>query len=294
MGRGDHFPGVCSSPTLGRTNMLRPWMLVWVPILTFGCLGGPDPSGSVPPHGEVPSAGNAPNSPTEPLTVLDARVSFSQVEASVRDDPRVESIVAPYRSRMGEEIRQVIGETTGMLSKSVPEGTLGNFATDAMLWAANRSRSEPVTMALTNNGGLRVPIGPGPITVGQIYELMPFENMLSILVLTGSQVRDLCNQLAEKRGEPIAGFTFHIEVDGDGHVAGEILVGGEPLELEAEYRLVTNDYMANGGDSFSALLTPLAREDLPVLLRDAFIDYLKFVEVIEPTLEGRITGGIGR
>jgi len=216
------------------------------------------------------------------------------VEGSVQDDPTVERIVAPYRARMEEEIQQVIGQTTGMLSKSVPEGTLGNFATDAMLWAANQSSSEPVAMALTNNGGLRVPIGPGPITLGQMYELMPFENMLSVLVLNGSQVRDLCNQLAEKWGEPIAGFTFRIEVEEGSRVAKQIMVGEEPLDLEAKYRLVTNDYVANGGDSFPALLAPEGREDLPVLLRDSFIGYLRAMEVIEPMLEGRITGGIGR
>jgi 2',3'-cyclic-nucleotide 2'-phosphodiesterase (5'-nucleotidase family) len=209
------------------------------------------------------------------------------------DDPEIEAMVAPFRERMGEEIRQVIGETTGMLSKALPEGTLGNFATDAMLWAANAGTSHPVQMALTNNGGLRVPIGPGPITVGQIYELMPFDNMLSVLVLNGSQVQDLCDQLADRRGEPIAGFSFRIESLGDRRFARDILVGGVPLDPAAEYRLATNDYMANGGESLSPLQAPLAREDLPVLLRDAFIAYVRHVGVIEPKLEGRITGGIG-
>jgi 2',3'-cyclic-nucleotide 2'-phosphodiesterase (5'-nucleotidase family) len=195
---------------------------------------------------------------------------------------------------MGEEIRQVIGEATGMLSKAWPEGTLGNLATDAMLWAANRELLEPADMALTNNGGLRVPIGPGPITMGQMYELMPFENMLSVLVLSGPQVKVLCDQLAEKRGEPIAGFSFRIAVEKEGRVARDILVGGDPLDLAAEYRLVTNDYMANGGDSFTPLETPVSREDLAVLLRDAITDYVKHVGVVEPKLEGRITGGIGQ
>jgi 2',3'-cyclic-nucleotide 2'-phosphodiesterase (5'-nucleotidase family) len=175
----------------------------------------------------------------------------------------------------------------------LPEGTLGNFATDAMLWAANAGTSGRVQMALTNNGGLRVPIGPGPITVGQIYELMPFDNMLSVLVLTGSQVQDLCDQLADRRGEPIAGFSFRIESDGDRRFATDIMVGGVPLDPDAEYRLATNDYMANGGESLSPLQSPVTREDLPVLLRDAFIDYVRHLGVIEPKLEGRITGGIG-
>jgi 2',3'-cyclic-nucleotide 2'-phosphodiesterase (5'-nucleotidase family) len=250
------------------------WILLWVSLLPLGCGGG-----GRPPSGALP--------------VRDARASFSVVEDSIQDDPAIEAMVATFRARMGEEIRQVIGETTGMLSKAVPEGTLGNFATDAMLWSANAHYPDPVHMALTNNGGLRVPIGAGPITLEQMYELMPFENMLSVLVLTGSQVKVLCDELAETRGEPIAGFSFRIVSEGDSRVAQDILVGGVALDPAAEYRLVTNDYMANGGDSPPILLSPVARKDLPILLRDAFIDYVRHLGVVEPRLEGRISGGIG-
>jgi 2',3'-cyclic-nucleotide 2'-phosphodiesterase (5'-nucleotidase family) len=216
------------------------------------------------------------------------------VEETVPGSSEIEALVAPFRSRMGEEIQQVIGETTDILSKAWPEGTLGNFATDAMLWAANRHSSTPVDMAFTNNGGLRIPIGPGPVTVGHMYELMPFENMLSILDLTGTQIQRLCDELAERRGEPIAGFTFEILTQGESRVARNILVGGAPLSPNARYRLVTNDYLANGGETSLAPQDPVGREDLPVLLRDAFIEYMRFKEVIEPELEGRIRGGIGR
>jgi len=264
----------------------------------LGCQGLAGPSGSSPSPGpspgENPPEAEAPSAATREVGVLEAPVSFSVVAEPIPASPKMETLVAPFRARMGAEIQQVIGETTGILSKSLPEGTLGNFATDAMLWAANQRVSRPVEMALTNNGGLRVPLGPGPITVGQMYELMPFENRLSILVLSGSQVQELCDELAERRGEPIAGFSFRIEVEGGGRVAGDVRVGGAPLEAESEYRLVTNDYMADGGESLLPLQSPVAREDLPILLRDAFIEYLAYRGIIEPKLEGRVTGGIGR
>lgn len=240
---------------------------------------------------------SGPGQPSErlnELALLRTPVSYEVVESSTGGDSGVEALVGPYRERMGEEIKEVIGETTGLLSKASPEGTLGNFATDAMLWAANAASSHQVHMALTNNGGLRVPVGAGPITVGQMFELMPFENMLSVLVLSGSQVKVLCDQLANARGEPIAGFRFHIASEGDRRWAEEIRIGDEPLDSEAEYRLVTNDYLASGGGDLTPLHSPVAREDLNVLLRDAFIDFVRDRGVIEPELEGRITGGIGR
>ena len=267
---------------------------LWILILASGCTGGAGPSDSSPSPEPPPTVPTVPGPEAGTQGVLNGRVSFSVVDKSIQDDPQVERLVAPFRARMGEEIQAVIGETNVMLSEAVPEGTLGNFATDAMLWAANRHTDNPVHMALTNNGGLRIPIGPGPITVGQMYELMPFENKLTVLVLTGSQIQDLCDELAEKRGEPIAGFSFRIEVESENRVARQIMIGGQPLDREAEYRLVTNDYMANGGDSFTPLLSPVAREDFPILLRDAFIDYVRHRGVIEVVREGRITGGIGR
>lgn len=269
------------------------WLLLSSLLLPLGCGGSPGTAGTAPSPAPVRPEAAPQLSLPEELGVLDSPASFAAVDGSIQDDSRLEALVAPFRARMGEEIQQVIGEATGILSKAVPEGTLGNFAADAMLWTANSHLMAPAQMALTNNGGLRVPIGSGPITTGQMYELMPFENMLSVLVLTGSQVQELCNELAEKRGEPIAGFSFHIGVGDDGRVARDVMVQGQPLEREEDYRLVTTDYLANGGESLSALQSPVSREDLSILLRDAFIDYIRHLGVIEPTMEGRITGGIG-
>ncbi len=212
---------------------------------------------------------------------------------SVPEDGAVEDLIAPFRERMEEEIRQVIGQAAVPLSKASPEGTLGNFAADAMLWAARRETGRTIHMAMTNNGGLRVPLAPGPITVGHMFELMPFENMLSVLTLSGRQVQELAHGLAAMRGEPIAGFSFRIEAEGEGWVARDLRVGGEPVRPGARYRLVTNDYLANGGGSLTPIHEPLEREDLPILLRDTFIDYVREVGVIRAGIEGRITGGIG-
>jgi 2',3'-cyclic-nucleotide 2'-phosphodiesterase (5'-nucleotidase family) len=126
-----------------------------------------------------------------------------------------------------------------------------------------------------------------------MFELMPFENMLSVLTLSGAQVVEFANGLAYWRGEPVAGISFRIETVGGERVARNILIGGAPVELEAEYRMVTNDYLANGGEAPDPIHEPLARLDLPILLRDAFIDYVRERGVIHAELEGRITGGIG-
>lgn len=269
-------------------------------LLLLGCAGGGGPGGEAVPT--PTESGGPPGEPAgeQPAQTPGARgrglemvASFTVIADSIPENEEMEALVTPFRERMGEEIREVIGRAAAPLAKAVPEGTLGNFAADAMLWMARRHSSEPVHMAMTNNGGLRVPIPPGPITVGLMFELMPFENMLSILTLSGIQVQELADQIAGMRGEPIAGFSFQIqEVDGD-RVARNLRVNGEAVDPRAEYRLVTNDYLANGGGTLTPLHQAQSREDLPVLLRDAFIAYVREKGVIDMELEGRITGGIG-
>jgi 2',3'-cyclic-nucleotide 2'-phosphodiesterase (5'-nucleotidase family) len=80
---------------------------------------------------------------------------------------------------MAARVSEVIATAPTEISRAKPEGRLGNLTADAMLARANAEHSDSIHMAITNNGGLRIPIGPGDITVGTVYELMPFENRLS-------------------------------------------------------------------------------------------------------------------
>jgi 2',3'-cyclic-nucleotide 2'-phosphodiesterase (5'-nucleotidase family) len=206
----------------------------------------------------------------------------------------MEALVRPFREAMAGRIEEVIGEAAVELTEGRPEGNLGNFATDALLWATDSLLGAPAQLALMNNGGLRIPLARGPITVGTMFELMPFENMVAILTLTGEQVVALAGEIAGRGGEPIAGFSFRIESQGGERVARDVRIGGEPVDSAAHYRLVTNDYLANGGDDMPALTRPVARTDYPLLVRDAFIEYLKMIGAVEVGIEGRITGEVGR
>ncbi|MEQ9105022.1 MAG: 5'-nucleotidase [Rhodothermales bacterium] len=204
---------------------------------------------------------------------------YLTVVDTLRMDPELEALVEPYREDMAEEVSRVIGHATATLTKDSPEGTLGNMAADAMLHAISAD------IAITNNGGLRVPLAEGPITVGHMFELMPFENMLVVLHLTGEQVLALANDLAATNGEPVAGISLEIA---EGGTARNVRVAGQPVEPGRTYRVATSDYLANGGGNMPALWLDVHREEPFVTLRDAFIAYVQSRGTIEPVLEGRI------
>lgn len=204
---------------------------------------------------------------------------YITVVDTLQIDPELEALIVPYRDDMAEEVSRVIGHATATLTKDSPEGTLGNMAADAMLHAISAD------IAITNNGGLRVPLAEGPITIGHMFELMPFENMLVVLHLTGEQVLALANDLAATNGEPVAGISLEIAEDG---TARNVRVAGQPVERGRTYRVATSDYLANGGGNMPTLWLDVHREEPLVALRDTFIAYVLSRGTIEPVLEGRI------
>ena len=214
-------------------------------------------------------------------------VTFTTITDSLAADPGLESLVTPFRAEMSTLTAEVIGTTPRELTSGRPEGTLGNFAADALLWSARRHADRPVHIALTNNGGLRTTVGPGDITVGRMFELMPFENMVVLIELTAAEVDSLATQLARNGGDPIAGF--ELVIDAAGERAESVTIGGSPLHPDSSYTLATSDYLANGGGPYTILWSVTRRRELPLLLRDAFIEYVHDRGTIDPQLDGRIT-----
>ena len=235
----------------------------------------------------IAAAGCARTSPSDrEWTLSSIDVAGAEVTGDLPSDAGVEAFVAPFRARMEARTDEVIGEATAPLVKQGEwESALGNFSADAMLYTVNRLVSPRVHVAITNNGGLRVPIRPGPITVGLIYELMPFEDMMVVQTLSGTQLLALADELVRVGGEPMAGLRVRVDDDGE---AADVTLDGAPIDPAAEYRVVTSDYLANGSGNLPTLWDPVAREDLGVTLREAFMRYVRETGTIAPTLDGRI------
>src|SRR5262245_14965863 len=95
-------------------------------------------------------------------------------------DSSVYQFIKPYRDKMEGEMNTVIGVSEQAMERGMPEGRLGNFVADACMIEARKvfypSDGRQPDFTILNNGGLRRPLPSGNITVGNIYELMPFEN----------------------------------------------------------------------------------------------------------------------
>ena len=224
---------------------------------------------------------------------MQAVVGFASVSDSVPPDPSVEAMIAPYRSQMEAHLAETLAQATGHFLKADPEGALDNLVADAVLHGARARSRDTVHVAMVNDGGLRVPIAEGAVSMRHTYELLPFENYLVVLSLTGVQLERLADEVARSGGEPVAGWSMVL--DGDDAIG--VLVGDAPIDPQGSYRVATVDYLADGGGSWSVLWEAASgegreegegREDLAVLIRDVFVDYIRQRGVIHPELDGRI------
>jgi 2',3'-cyclic-nucleotide 2'-phosphodiesterase (5'-nucleotidase family) len=124
--------------------------------------------------------------------------------------------------------------------------------------------------------------------VGKIFELMPFENEMVFLQLSGDQIQEFLNQIAKKGGDSLGGARFIISNE----KAKDITINGTQLDLNEKYWLVTNDYVAEGGDGLDVFTRRLQIVKSGRKIRDVIINHLekkqKNGETLTANLDGRI------
>jgi 2',3'-cyclic-nucleotide 2'-phosphodiesterase (5'-nucleotidase family) len=203
-------------------------------------------------------------------------------------DKQLETTLRPFAEKAVAVSDEVIGYADEDLTPGHPESLLGNFFADVMLAYGRKHSTGNVDLAVTNPGGLRKPIHKGNIKTGNIYELMPFENALVILDLTGDHVQALADSIAAHDGGPVAGIRFGIK---NGKAVG-VTVQGQSLDPSRVYRVVANDYIAKGNDFYYELTRATATETFTESLRTVILDWVKQQtakgQKIHSVIDGRV------
>ena len=199
------------------------------------------------------------------------------IEVEAELDSSILSIINPYQLEIEDQMNEVLTYTKNNLTKGKPQSTIGNFVTDLCLDYADAD------ICIMNNGGLRTNIDIGPISRGKIYELMPFENELVILELNKNDYMGLLQYIVQRGGEPFSGIKITIDNK------GQIISNSWPVnfELGEKVKVLTSDYLANGGDKMSFFKNK-KQYKIGIKLRDAIIDYCSKKDTINITLDNRI------
>lgn len=181
-------------------------------------------------------------------------------------------------------MNKVIGFATTTMYKKQPESVLGNFMADCMQQMSSKKYGRPVDIGFMNQGGIRSAINKGNITVGNIYELMPFDNLVVLQEMSGAVLEKFIQHIAADGGWPIsAGSSFIIK----DKKAINIIINGKPLDINTTYLTANTDYVANGGSNAS-MLKIIPQQNKGYLMRDALIDYITDLTAKGRPIDGKI------
>ena len=233
--------------------------------------------------------------PTQPGT--SARATETAIDGSIPDDPPVDKMLAVYSPKV-RELEVVIGKLKGELKKSgAGSGSLGNFVTDGMRAQASVKTGKPVAVAMMNSGGIRRNnIGEGDLKARDIFELLPFENALITVDLTGEQLTKLLQMIvAGREAQSGARIIYKTNADKTSEMeSAKLRDGVEEKEIDpnATYTIVTIDYLYRvGGSRYGILQSGKNMKELGITIRDAIMNYVKSETAagreIKPNLDGR-------
>ncbi|HEU4796306.1 MAG TPA: 5'-nucleotidase C-terminal domain-containing protein, partial [Pyrinomonadaceae bacterium] len=224
---------------------------------------------------------------------IGVRSGQTTIDASIPDDESVEKMLAPYSGKV-RALSVVIGRLDGPLKKeSVGAGSLGQFVTTGVKTYAQKKLGKPVALTIMNAGGLRKnEIAAGELRATDIFELLPFENALVAVELTGA---DLLKVLPAVVRDAQAGARIQYKWNDQNRpefVSAKLLdENGREHEIDPKktYTIITIDYLLRvAGGSYAPLKEARSTTPLNVTVRDSMMEYVKTETAAGRQLRSRV------
>jgi 5'-nucleotidase len=173
------------------------------------------------------------------------------------------------------------------------EAPLGNIIADAQLEATAPSDFGGAVIAFMNPGGIRAPVAAGEVTYGELFNVQPFGNTLTVKTCTGAQIQALLEQqLFPGRILTVSrGFNYTWDASrpvGDKVLNGTVTLNGNPIVDTQSYRVEMNSFLASGGDGFTVFNQCTDQLGGEIDL-DALVRYWEAHTPISAPTENRIT-----
>ncbi len=224
------------------------------------------------------------------------------LDASVTPDEGFTKRVAELAAPLEEMKKKEIGVSEAAIDGSrevcrAKECTMGNLVSDALL---DRVKDQGITIAIQNGGGLRASIDAGPVTMGEVLTVLPFQNSVATFQIKGvdlvAALENGASQIEEGAGRFVqtAGLKYSFDRSkpaGSRIVSVEVKEGDNFVKLDPEktYGVVTNNYTRTGGDGFKTFATKAINPyDFGPSLEDAVAAYIGANSPYKPYTDGRV------
>lgn len=216
------------------------------------------------------------------------------VTADIPKNAKVQAVIDRWNEQVEHRLAQVAGTTSVEWIGErefvrTQETNLGNLIADIIRETAGAE------IAITNGGGIRASIGAGDVTVGDIYNVLPFDNTLVVVELMGMDIIDALEHSVRLWPAQNGGFLqvsgLSFEVVPDALPGGRVInvkVGDTAIAAGRYYTVATNDFLAAGGDGYETLKNSVLVADTGIMFRDVVVDYFNEHPTAEEPEAGRI------
>lgn len=214
--------------------------------------------------------------------------NYKLIPVNSRLDSRIDTataaILEPYRHGV-DSIRSIkIGKAAYDMRQN---SELLNFVSDFVL-DQGKSMAKNVDLAIVNKGGIRCAMPKGTITKGLIMQMLPFDNRVNVIDISGKDLMEAFNVMAARGGDGVSGNVSAIFNPDNGKCIS-VNINGKPLDTNKTYRLATIDYLRNGGDFMSSLTNGKDVTASNRVLYDDLIEYIQTGKYKGKTIKGDST-----
>jgi 2',3'-cyclic-nucleotide 2'-phosphodiesterase/3'-nucleotidase len=188
-----------------------------------------------------------------------------------------DSVMAALVARWELAVAPAATTPIGRCARALPTRRDGESAIGSVIADQMRARTG-ADLALQNAGGIRGGLPKGTITLGMIFEVLPFDNTIVTVGLTGAEVRRALEEsLARDRVTQVSGLRYRFDLHRTPGSRITALLGsdGRPLDESRTYRVACNDFMVQGGDGLATLRGGDGVRDSGIALRQALEDYVR-------------------
>ena len=204
------------------------------------------------------------------------------VDKNIPEQKFDEIELSKYRDSISKEMNMVINHSLITMEVGCPEGLLGDFISDLSILYIKKNFPENKfnpDFCILNNGGFRNSLNKGSITIGDVFQIMPFDNYLLILEIKGNEMNDLINYIKEKSttnisrksGVPLSGI--RVKISGD--KVSRCMINNQMYDPLKTYKVLTTNYLASGGDDMDFFKNCKTIFNTKLLLRDVIIKYIE-------------------
>jgi len=187
-------------------------------------------------------------------------------------DLTMETYMFHFKQEKENAMSQYIGRSKATLTSFSPMSLLSNLLVDMLFeWGNNYLLSKKMNeadLALLNFGGIRAALPQGRITIGDIYQIFPFDNTIAFVFVKGSELKKMFDGFTEKRNAPMSNVKT---IYSTGRL-NSYTIGGAVINPDKIYTLVTTNFLVFGGDDILKNVNYKSIIYLDILLRDVFIE----------------------